>query len=122
MKKIMLVEDDKLMFKMYQRVLTHNGYNAVVSDEGPKALEMAVAENPDLIMLDIMMPKMNGIEVLKQLKNDNRTKNTKVVMLTNLGFDNMITDAFDNGADGYLVKSQVSNDTLIEEIRNYVGE
>lgn len=119
-KKILIVEDDELMLRMYQKLFSYVGFETVVSKDGEEGLSLALSEKPKLIVLDIMMPKINGLDVLKALKENPETKNIPVVLLTNLSDDAVLTDAFRLGATGYLIKSQIANNELIDEVKQYV--
>jgi len=119
-KKILIVEDDELMLRMYQKLFSYVGFETVVAKDGEEGLSLALSEKPKLIVLDIMMPKINGLDVLKALKENPETKNIPVVLLTNLSDDAVLTDAFRLGATGYLIKSQIANNELIDEVKQYV--
>ncbi|MDQ3099038.1 MAG: response regulator [bacterium] len=121
MKKIILIiEDEELMVRMYSKLFSFEGYAVASSTDGEHGLKKAKEENPDLIILDIMMPKMNGLEVLEALKSNPSTKDIPVVILTNLGNDETLKQSLQLGAVGYLVKSQVTNETLVDEIKQYI--
>jgi two-component system, OmpR family, alkaline phosphatase synthesis response regulator PhoP len=120
MDKILLIEDDTMMSKMYEKVLSFEGFTVLLAADGEAGLELAKKEAPSLILLDIMMPKMDGLQVLGKLKAQPETQKIPVVILTNLGSDSVINEAFNIGAAGYLVKSQVSNEKLIAEVRHYI--
>ncbi len=121
MKKIILIiEDEELMVRMYTKLFSFEGYTVASSTDGEHGLKKAKDEKPDLIVLDIMMPKMNGLEVLEALKSNPETSDIPVVILTNLGNDETLKESLQLGAAGYLVKSQVTNETLIEEIKQYI--
>jgi CheY-like chemotaxis protein len=94
------------MSRMYQKVLKFEGFEVVPAENGQDGINAAKTHKPDLILLDIMMPKMNGIEVLEILKSDSATKNIPVVMLTNLSGTHDAENAMSKGALDYLVKSQ----------------
>ena len=117
-KKILIVEDDPLIARMYQKKLSQEGYEVKTVDNGESALANIVKDQPDLVLLDLMMPEMNGVETLKAIKSDDRIKDTKVVILTNLGDrPEDMTKAKDIGALEYLVKSQVSLKELTEKVK-----
>lgn len=119
MAKILIVEDDPLMSRMYQKIFTFEGYEVEMAGDGEQGLEKAKAGKPTLILLDIMMPKMNGIEVLDRLKADEGTKTIPVIMLTNLAGQQDAEAALTKGAVKYIIKSefepkQVAN--MVKEI------
>ena len=105
MAKILLVEDDPMMLRLYERVLGVVGHVVVLAEDGDAGLTKAVNEAPDLILLDIMMPKRNGMEVLEELKKDKRTKDIPVVVITNLAGDANAEEAIAKGAERYIEKS-----------------
>lgn len=108
MAKIMLVEDDNNLREIYEARLLAEGYEIVSAKDGEEALALAVKEKPDLIISDVMMPKISGFDMLDILRSTPETKNTKVIMMTALSQaeDKMRADKL--GADRYLVKSQVT--------------
>lgn len=106
MTKILIVEDDPLMSRMYQKIFTFEKYDVEMAQDGEEGLAKAVSASPTLIMLDVMMPKMNGLQVLEKLKADDRTKAIPVVMLTNLAGQQDAETALSKGAVKYLIKSE----------------
>lgn len=114
--KILLVDDDKVFDEMYKLRLEASGYEVVVVEDGEKALVSAMDENPDLILLDIMMPKINGLDVLDILKSTPETKNIPVIILTALLKDVNEVRGLMSGATGYLVKSEVTPAQVVEKI------
>lgn len=119
--KVLLVEDELHIRDLYQRVLAKAGFEVVVAIDGEEGLEMAYG-NPDIILLDIMMPKLNGIEVLKRLKSDERTKEISVVLLTNLGQENIIREALEMGARAYLMKVRISPYELANRVKEFIED
>jgi CheY-like chemotaxis protein len=117
--KILLIEDDELMSRMYMRILEAEGFEVTVVNISSNTIEIATQKQPELILLDIMMPNSDGLEVLTQLKQNPNTSSIPVIMLSNLSTDNVISEAFTKGAQGYLVKSQTSNEELLEQIKKY---
>jgi len=130
MAKILIVEDDPLMSRMYQKIFKFEGYDVEMAANGEEGLEKVKSAKPTLILLDIMMPKMNGLEVLEKLKADPATKTIPVVVLTNLAGQSDAEKALSMGAIKYIIKSeyepkQVAN--MVKEIlagatRNEVPE
>ncbi len=114
MAKIMLVEDDTNLSEIYQARLTAEGYEIVSAHDGEEALALAAKEKPDLIVSDVMMPKISGFEMLDILRNTEGLKETKVIMLTALGQADDKTRADSLGADRYLVKSQVTLEDIVK--------
>ncbi len=108
MAKIMLVEDDNNLREIYEARLLAEGYEIVAAKDGEEALALAVKEKPDLIISDVMMPKISGFDMLDILRSTAETKNTKVIMMTALSQAEDKSRADKLGADRYLVKSQVT--------------
>ncbi|MEI7758607.1 MAG: response regulator [bacterium] len=119
-KKILLVEDDNALADVYLNRLTSEGFDVRRVDNGEDALAAAVEFHPDLIVLDVMMPKISGFDVLDILKNTPATAQIKVMMLTALGQESDQKKANDLGADDYLVKSQISTSEVIKRIEKLV--
>lgn len=118
--KILLIEDDDFIRLMYQEELTKSGFEmtaCISAEEGLKALEQGVF---DLILLDIMLPGMNGLEALKYIKQNPKTKDLKVVLLTNLGQEAIIKQGFSMGAVGFLIKSAYNPDQIVKEIKTFI--
>lgn len=122
-KKVLLVDDDPLIIRMYEHKLTQEGYKVVLAFDGEKAIIAAKEEKPDIILLDLMMPKMNGVDALKFLRKEPDTKKIPVMILTNLGDDNRYVKLLDElGAEEYLVKAQISLKELAEKVAKHIGK
>jgi CheY-like chemotaxis protein len=106
MSRILIVEDDPLMSRMYQKIFTFEKYEVELAGDGEEGLEKAKKVDPTIILLDVMMPKMNGMQVLEKLKLDPSTKSIPVVMLTNLAGQQDAEDALSKGAVKYIIKSE----------------
>lgn len=120
MQKILLVEDELFIRELYERILKQAGFEVVGAIDGQQGL--VEAQNmPTLILLDIMMPKLNGIEVLEKLKSDQKTKDIPVVLLTNLGKKSVIEKAFNLGARGYLMKIKITPYSLVEKVKQFLS-
>lgn len=120
--KILLVEDDNFIVDMYTTKFELEGFRIVTAEDGQKGLEMAKAEKPDIILLDILMPKMDGFAVIEQLKKDDETKNIPVVLLTNLGQKEDIKKGFELGAVGYLIKAHFMPSEVVDKIKKILEE
>ena len=118
MAKILLVEDDQSLREIYGIRLTAEGYEIVPAGDGEQALALAVKEKPDLIISDVMMPKISGFDMLDILRSTPETKNIKVIMMTALSSEDQKERGEALGADRFLVKSQVG----IEDVVNAVHE
>lgn len=121
MKKILLVEDDDALASVYQTRLEAEGFSIKRVPNGEDALAAALAYKPDLILLDVMMPKVSGFDVLDILRNTPETTNVKIVMLTALSQDSDRERAESLGVDDYLVKSQVVIADVVEKIKAHLG-
>jgi DNA-binding response OmpR family regulator len=116
MPKILIVEDEQFLSDMYKLKFEHEGYQAVVARDGSEGLELAKKEKPDLILLDLVLPGMDGFKVLAELKKDAATKNIKVFIFSNLGQENEIKTGKKTGADGYFIKANMTPSQLMEKI------
>ena len=106
MAKILVVEDDPLMSRMYQKIFTFEGYEVEMASDGQEGLDKAREVKPTLMLLDVMMPKLNGLQVLEKLKSDPETKAIPVIMLTNLAGEQDAESALTKGAIKYIIKSE----------------
>lgn len=122
MAKIMLVEDDNNLREIYEARLLAEGYEIVSAEDGEQALALAVKEKPDLIISDIMMPKISGFDMLDILRSTPETKNTKVIMMTALSQAEDKARADKLGADRYLVKSQVTLEDVAKVAREVLQD
>jgi two-component system, OmpR family, phosphate regulon response regulator PhoB len=120
-KKILLVEDDDALATVYQSRLELEGFNVKVVDNGENALTIALEYRPDLVLLDAMMPKISGFDVLDILRNTPETANIKIVMLTALSQPKDKERAETLGVNDYLVKSQVVIGDVVERVKFHLG-
>jgi two-component system alkaline phosphatase synthesis response regulator PhoP len=121
--KILLVEDDPMVVRMYQRKLTKDGFRVTLAFNGEEGLAALMKERPDIILLDIMMPKMNGIEMLKRIKADPVLKNIPVVILTNLGDrPEDVQKCKELGAEDYWVKANVSLKEVVDRTNKILAK
>ena len=122
-KRILIVEDDQFLREFYQELLQEEGYTIDVAGDGEIALAKIKDGGCDLILLDIMLPKMDGINILKDLKTSPpKNTNGPIVCLTNLGQDRVIKECFDLGAAGYLIKSALNPDEVLAEVKTYLSK
>ena len=117
-KKILVIEDDSVLQKALQEFLVEEGFEMFSALDGEEGIKMGKEKLPDLILLDIILPKKDGYEVLKELKSEEVTKKIPVVLLTNLGSLNDVEKAIEMGATTYLIKA----DYKLEEVANKIKE
>ena len=116
--KILIVEDEDSIRDVYKEYLTGEGFIVEMSSDGEDALEKIKTFDFDAMLLDIMLPKTDGLEVLKRIKSDIHYKDKVVLLLTALGRDSVIKEGFELGADGYLIKDQENPDDVKKNILN----
>ncbi len=114
--KVLLVEDDSFLSEMYYLKLKNVGYMVETAYDGEMALEKVVKIKPDLVLLDLRLPKLNGFEVLKRIKNDKNLSHIPVIVLSNLGEKEDIQKSLDLGADDYLIKAHFTPTEILEKI------
>ncbi|MBO7132162.1 response regulator [Candidatus Saccharibacteria bacterium] len=122
MSKVMVVEDDASLREIYSIRITAEGYEVVSAGDGEEALAVAVREKPDLILSDVMMPKISGFDMLDILRSTPETASIKVVMMTALSSDDQRHRGEQLGADRYLVKSQVGIEDVVNTIHEVLGD
>lgn len=122
MSKIMLVEDDNSLREIYSIRLTAEGYTIVSAGDGEEALAVAVRERPDLVISDVMMPKISGFDMLDILRSTPETKDIKVIMMTALSSEDQRERGESLGADRYLVKSQVGIEDVVNAVHDVLGD
>lgn len=122
MAKILLVEDDKSLREIYGVRLLAEGYDIVSAGDGEEALAMAIKERPQLIVSDVMMPKISGFDMLDILRSTTETKDIKVIMMTALSSEDQRQRGEQLGADRYLVKSQVGIEDVVRTVHEVLGD
>ncbi len=122
MKKILFIEDESTLQKAFGDILTQYKYKVISALDGKIGLRLAKSEKPDLILLDIVLPSMNGFEVLKRLKQDPETEKIPVIVLTNLEKMEDVKEAIELGAKAYLVKTQYGIEEVMEKVKKALGE
>ena len=122
MTKILLVEDDKSLREIYGVRLLAEGYDIVSAGDGEEALAMAIKERPQLIVSDVMMPKISGFDMLDILRSTTETKDIKVIMMTALSSEDQRLRGEQLGADRYLVKSQVGIEDVVRTVHDVIGD
>ncbi|OGE25041.1 hypothetical protein A3C26_04390 [Candidatus Daviesbacteria bacterium RIFCSPHIGHO2_02_FULL_39_12] len=119
MKKILLIEDEYFISDLYKKILQDAGFEVITAMDGEQGLQKAKL-GPDLILLDIMLPGLNGLQLLQKLKAENSVKNIPVVLITNLAQANIIKEAFNLGACGYFLKVRLKPEDLIEQVNIFL--
>jgi len=117
MKKILFIEDESALQKTVGEALRQEGYEIISALDGEIGLRLVQEEKPDLVILDLILPKMHGFEVLKKIKGNDETKNIPVIILTNLEGVEEIDKAIELGATTYLVKAQYDLKEVVEKIK-----
>jgi len=121
-KKIFFVEDDEGFYNIFSVPLKMKGYDIVRVSEGTSAVERIITEKPDLVLLDIVLPGMSGLDILKELREREETQSVVVIMLTNFGSDENISRAMEYGANDYLMKYNIVPSELPDKIALFLGE
>jgi DNA-binding response OmpR family regulator len=119
-KKILIIEDDSFLSNIYKTKLTKEGFSILMADNGEDGLAMIQSEKPALVLLDIMLPKMDGFELLEQVNKDARLKKIPIVIMSNLGQDSDVEKGKRLGAVDYIVKSDTTLEHVIETINKYL--
>jgi len=122
MKTILFIEDESALQKTFGEVLKQEGYEMISALDGEIGLRLAEAKKPDLILLDLILPKIHGFDVLKKLKQAEGTKHISVIVLTNLEGMRDVDMALELGATTYLVKAQYSLEEVVEKIKKAIGD
>lgn len=121
-KKILIVEDDNFISEMYANKFSESGFEVKVAKDGQEALDKAKEIVPDLILLDIVLPKKDGFEVLNDLKKEDILKNTKIVFLTNLGEEENLNKGLRSKADAYLIKAHSTPSQIVAKIEEILKD
>ncbi|MFA4834336.1 MAG: response regulator [Patescibacteria group bacterium] len=120
--KILLVEDDPFLLSMYNTKFELENFKVVAAEDGEKGLKLALKELPDVILLDIMLPRMDGFEVLKALKADKKTSGIPVILLTNLSQKEKVKEGLSLGANDYLIKAHFMPSEVVEKIKKLINK
>ncbi|XOU94471.1 MAG: response regulator transcription factor [Candidatus Kerfeldbacteria bacterium] len=115
--KIVLIEDDTFLGGMYVAKLNLEGFDVKLADDGEKGLKLVKSEQPDLVLLDIILPKMSGFDVLKDIKANKDTKDLPVILLTNLGQREDVQKGIKLGAKDYLIKAHFMPSEVVTKIK-----
>lgn len=115
--KILIVDDEVAIAKIFDQALTQQGYDVVTATTGKEGEEKAVSQKPDLILLDQILPDINGNEILKNLRSQESTKSIPVAIISNFNHDNLVDEAMKLGASEYILKYQISPQDLVEKVK-----
>ena len=119
--RILLIEDDKFLRRACEVGLKKRGFTVVTANDGEEGLQKAQTDSFDLILMDMLMPKISGLEALQALKTDEQTRDIPVVMLSNSSIDSDVQRAKELGAAGYLVKASLSLQELGDQVISFLG-
>jgi len=120
MKNILLVEDDPFLIDIYRTKLTESGFSVDLADDGEEVLKKLKEKNFDLMILDIVLPNLDGWEVMEKVKKDPETKDLKVIILSNLGQKEEVEKGMRLGADKYLIKAHYTPSQVVEELKEII--
>lgn len=123
--KVLLVEDDMILLEMYKSKFEMEGHKVIIATDGEEALDQLAAHTPDIIILDIVMPKMNGFETLKEIKKSPKLRAVPVILLTNLGESDIDMDrelSYSLGVKDYLIKSRHTPDDIIKKVTQVINQ
>ena len=118
--KILLIEDDPFLSDLYKNQLEKAGHGVLQSFDSSEGLKAVGVVRPDLVILDLIMPKFSGMEILRKIKADETLKGVRVIVLSNIKDEKIIKEALSLGAKGYIIKTTVTPDQVPEEIKKYL--
>jgi len=120
LKKILLVEDDRFILDMYKEKMGKENFEVRCAEDGASAIKIAKEIMPDIILLDVVMPLMDGFETLQAMKQDDKLKNIPIVLLTNLGQRRSVEKGLKIGAADYIIKAHFSPSEVVDKIKNII--
>jgi len=119
---ILIIEDEHDICEVYSEVLSMAGYKVQEAADGETGMQKIRDENWDVLLLDIMLPGKDGLKILKEIRANPELRKGLVVALTNLNSESIIKEAFDQGVDGYLIKSEITPDKVVEEVNKILAD
>ena len=119
---VLLIEDDEFLAELYATKLNLEGYKVVLANDGEKGLKMIKEKKPDLVLLDIILPKMDGFEILTKIKADPELKSIPVILLTNLSQKDEVKRGLDLGANDYLIKAHFMPSEVVKKIKQSLAD
>ena len=120
MNKVLIIEDEISLQDLYADFLREAGFNVSTASDGDKAIELINNSDWDILLLDIMLPKLDGTEVLKRVKADPKLKSKPVIVLSNLESDQIVKECLDLGAREFLIKSDITPQTILDVVSKYL--
>ena len=120
-KKILIIEDEELLYNILRKKLSEEGYNVSVAPNGEKGLELMKEVNPDLVLLDIIMPKMGGFEVMERMNDDPQLKKIPVIIISNSGQPVELSKAKKLGVKDWLIKTEFDPQEVIDKVEKQIG-
>jgi len=121
MKKILIIEDEEIIYNLLQKKLSNEGYDVKIAKDGQEGSEMLKQERPDLILLDIIMPRKSGFEVMEEVQNDETLKDVPIVIISNSGQPVELDKAKELGARDWLIKTEFDPQEVIEKVKKQIG-
>ena len=119
---VLIIEDDQLLSKLMQKKIIDSGFNAVAALDGEEGLKKVAKLLPDLILLDLLLPGIDGFEVLRRLKRDTRFRDIVVIVISNLGETKNIEAAMQEGAAEYIIKAESSPEQILTMVRRFIDD
>lgn len=120
--KILIIEDDSYISDMYRIKLENSGFEVIIASDGIEGFKVLEKQKPDVILLDVVMPKMDGFNVLKMIKNDSDYNDIPIILLTNLGQKENVKRGFELGAASYIIKAHFTPSEVVEKIKDVLKE
>lgn len=120
--KVLLVEDDKFLRTVLEKKLLNEGMEVVVAEDGEEAIQKLVQERPDIILLDIVLPKRSGFSVIEEVRKDPEFRSLPIIVLSNLGQQEDVEKGLSLGAVEYFVKAKISLDDLLKKVKEYSSQ
>ena len=119
--KVAIIEDDAAIVQMYRTKFEHSGYEVATADDGAKGLELISTYAPDVVLLDLMMPNVGGLDMLSTLRRNPGGRDVKVIVLTNMGDAETATKVFKMGANDYIVKAELTPGQVEERVKKLLA-
>lgn len=120
-KKVLIVEDDHFILNTVSKKFRDSGFEVFVAKDADEAIKSVKSDKPEIVLLDIILPKGNGLELLKTIKSDSESSNIPVIIFSNLGSENDIKTAMDSGAVSYIVKANLTPSSVVEKVKEILS-